>query len=276
MFLPIRFRTNVQLSPRELADDNFDDCLKGKLQKSLEGVCSRYGYIKPGSIDIMRRSAGMFIKQHFNGYIKFEMVCKGEVCNPANGMVIEATVKNKNALGFLAECSIDIDGTIMPVLDIIIPRRAAGVTSEVDLDAVNVGDIIYVQVLGKRYQLNDKKISIIGKAVNQPGTTLVDQTSVIDATEADGDEDVEDSDVEEMGDDDESEGGEIAGATKKVVVSGGDYDLFLDGGLLNDGLDGGGEGEEDDAEDEGEDGDGGEAGEGGEAGDGGDGDGDEW
>jgi len=213
----------------------------------------------------------MFIKQHFNGYIKFEMVCKGEVCNPANGMVIEATVKNKNALGFLAECSIDIDGAIMPVLDIIIPRRAAGVTSEVDLDTVNVGDVIYVQVLGKRYQLNDKKISIIGKAVNQPGTTSVDQTSVIDATEADGEEDVEDSDVEEMGDDDESEGGEIAGATKKVVVSGGDYDLFLDGGLLNDGtvdgldtLDGGGEGDEDEVDDEGDDGDGGEGGEGGE------------
>ena len=100
MFLPIRFKTSMQLGPHELYSD-IDTVLYDKLRKSLEGVCSRFGYIRPSSIQILRRSAGMFVKQHFNGYIRFEIVCKAEVCNPVNGLTVVAVVKNKNALGIL-------------------------------------------------------------------------------------------------------------------------------------------------------------------------------
>jgi hypothetical protein len=116
----------------------------------------------------------MFMKQHFNGHIRFDLYCKGEVCNPPQGMIVSAHVKNKNALGLLAESKLTIDDTEVPVLDIIVPKKATGIMSEIDLDNVQIGDQIWVMVMGKRYQLNDTIISIIGRAVNQPSTHEID------------------------------------------------------------------------------------------------------
>lgn len=169
--MPIRFRTSVQLTPQEMHKD-FVDVLKQKLQKNLEGVCSRFGYIRPGSIEITRRSAGNFVKQHFNGHIRFELLCKAEVCNPPQDMVLKAVVRNKNAMGLLAESFLEDKDATIPVLDIIIPKRAAGIASEIDLDQVEIGDDIYISVQGKRFQLNDKKISIIGRAVKDPAINV--------------------------------------------------------------------------------------------------------
>jgi DNA-directed RNA polymerase subunit E'/Rpb7 len=166
MFFPIRFKTSIQLSPEELGE-SFDETIITKLKSTHEGICSRFGYIKPGSLEVVRRSMGMFGKQHFNGHIRFELVCRGEVCNPPQGMVVDGVVKNKNALGLLVTSNITIGNESVPVLDIIVPRKSNGISSEIDLDSVQIGDSILVMVMGKRYQLNDTSISIIGRAVKQ-------------------------------------------------------------------------------------------------------------
>lgn len=172
--VPIRFRYSIQLAPSDLRVD-FETGLLQKLQHDLEGVCSRFGYIRPGSIKIAKRSAGQFVKQHFNGHIKFDMICNADVCNPPKGAIVKATVRVKNEMGVLAESFLEVaDGEQMPVLDIIVPLRAAGITSEIDLEKVNVGDEIFVSILSKRFQLNDRKISVIGKAV--PGKKYTKQT----------------------------------------------------------------------------------------------------
>ena len=54
MFLPIRFKTSIELTPNDLIDD-FNTIIQEKLQAKLEGICTRYGYIKPGSLEIVRR-----------------------------------------------------------------------------------------------------------------------------------------------------------------------------------------------------------------------------
>ena len=203
MFFPIRFKTSVQLAPTDLHDD-FDVVILGKLQRNLEGVCSRYGYIKPGSLEIIKRSAGKLMKQHFNGYVYFTVVCKGDVCNPAKDTVVEATVVNKNALGILAESHIDDSKTA--VLDIIVPKKTAGIVSEIDVDSISIGDKIFVMVIGKRFQLNDTKISIIGKVVRDPKDAPVGPESVVEEGEGEAGSD---SDLAELSDvEDEVEDGE--------------------------------------------------------------------
>lgn len=210
MFFPIRFKTHVQLVPQEL-DVNIEKTLMTKLRKRYEGVCSRFGYIKPNTLQILHRSLGSFMKPHFNGHTRFEVLLVGEVCNPTQGMVVTAKVQAKNNLGILAESSV----LNLPLLDIIVPRRSAGIASEVDLDAVNIGEEVFVEVLGKRYQLNDTKISIIGRIVKErrgipsneeadgaePGD---DAASEADETDADLD-DVEGLDADDDGDGDDDD-----------------------------------------------------------------------
>jgi hypothetical protein len=168
LFVPARFKTSIQLAPSELAElgVSFEKTLLDKLKATHENICTRFGYVRHGSLKIIKRSAGNFIKQHFNGYIKFELLCRAEVCNPVKNNVYEAVVRNKNALGVHAEAL--VDG--ISVLDIIIPKRAAGIQSEIALDELQNDDVVYVKVLCKKYQLNDRFISIIGSAVKKPGT----------------------------------------------------------------------------------------------------------
>lgn len=208
--MPVRFRTSIQLAPADLVA-NFEDVILDRVRSSLEGICSRYGYIRPGSIVITKRSIGSFVKQHFNGHIRFEMICKAEVCNPAIGSVFQAIVRNKNALGIHAESFIKVNEVQHPVLDIIIPKRSAGITSTVNLEDLQIGDTIHVEVLGKRYQLHDRKISIIGRAIREPSSksantndvqsdddeiAAIDQ-SIVDEMLQDEDEDAEDTSTTE-------------------------------------------------------------------------------
>jgi len=193
LFIPARFKTSIQLAPSELAElgVSFEKTLLDKLKATHENICTRFGYVRHGSLKIIKRSAGNFIKQHFNGYIKFELLCRAEVCNPVKGNVYEAVVRNKNALGVRAEAL--VDG--ISVLDIIIPKRSAGIQSEISLDELQNDDVVYVKVLSKKYQLNDRFISIIGSAVKKPGsgeiraeeTGALTEGEFAEAGEGDGD-----------------------------------------------------------------------------------------
>jgi len=89
------------------------------------------------------------------------VICIAEICNPAQGSIIKCKVKAKNSLGVLAEGYYDN----IPILQIIIPKISAGIQSEINIDTININDEIKIEVCGKKYQLFDKHISIIGRAI---------------------------------------------------------------------------------------------------------------
>jgi len=164
LFVPIKFKTTVQLYPAEM-DIKYQERMIDKIKEEYEGVCSKYGYIRPNSIEIIKRSCAVCQKAYFNGAFRFEVLCRAEVCNPVQGSIVEAIVKNKNQLGILAESFIDMNQQKVPILDIIIPIRSAGIISQVNLEQLQIGENIHVEVMGKKYQMKDHKISIIGRVV---------------------------------------------------------------------------------------------------------------
>lgn len=160
LFIPIKFNTKIQLKPNEIGK-NIDNVLHDKLKSTFENTCSKHGYIKQGSISIIKRTLGKLIVTHFNGNIEYNVQCIAEICNPAQGCIIKCTVKAKNSLGLLAEGFYkDI-----PILNVIVPKISAGIQSEIDIDTINIGDVINIEVCGKKFLLYDKHISIIGKVI---------------------------------------------------------------------------------------------------------------
>ena len=209
LFLPIKFKTPVRISPAEM-DTNYQQRIIEKIKEEYEGICSKYGYIKQGTIKILKRSCGTLQKAYFNGDINFDVVCKAEVCNPIKGNIIEAFVKNKNQLGILAESYvINEDNDKTPILDVIIPIKSTGIISEIDLEQIQIGDSIHVEVMGKKYQDRDKKISVIGRVVNTIKDEEVIETDdeVDDIEKEVGEFDIVDDsiDVEEDGNDEDKE-----------------------------------------------------------------------
>jgi len=190
LFIPIKFRTTIILTPNEMNKD-FENTILSKLKLNYESICSKYGYIKKDTIKIIKRSVGQFKKEHFNANIYFDVICIAEICNPAQGSIIKCKVKAKNSLGVLAEGYYDN----IPILEIIIPKISAGIQSEVDIDTININDEISIEVCGKKYQLFDKHISIIGRAIknkkefikNSIVSDNIDEDGIVNANE-EGDE----------------------------------------------------------------------------------------
>jgi DNA-directed RNA polymerase subunit E'/Rpb7 len=160
LFVPIKFNTTVHLKPNEIGA-NIDEIIHEKTKQNLENMCSKHGYIKQGSIKIIKRSIGKLVVSHFNGNITYDLQCIGEICNPAQGSIVKCRVKAKNTLGLLAEGFYNN----IPILQIIVPKLSAGIQSEIDIETVNIGDEIKIEVCGKKFLLYDKFISIIGKVL---------------------------------------------------------------------------------------------------------------
>jgi DNA-directed RNA polymerase subunit E'/Rpb7 len=215
LFVPIKFKTFVQLTPEEL-DSKYQDRIYEKLRLVYEGNCTKFGFILQNSIEILKRSCGNFIKQNFNGAIRFDVICRAMTCNPVVNSVVEAVVKNKNLLGILAESSMEIDNEKVPILDIIIPIKSAGIISDINIENVSIGDTITVEVMGKKYQMKDKKISIIGRIVTPTKEPVIEDVDVIEIDDTLNEEDIEITDNEVLEDEDDDD--EEDDLTKKKIT----------------------------------------------------------
>ena len=136
------------------------------LLRSFEGVCSRHGYIVPGSISVHKIDNGNVQAFSLNGDVCYNVRYYASVCNPPIGAVLNARIVNMNKFGIMTHSVITAeDGTFKPVIESIITRQPAGPTlgSDVDLDTLKIGDTVFVEILGKKFDLNDKKISVIGR-----------------------------------------------------------------------------------------------------------------
>ena len=198
LFIPIKFRTTIILTPSEITKD-FQNTILTKLKINYENICSKYGYIKKDTIKIIKRSVGQIKKEHFNANVYFDVMCIAEICNPAQGSIIKCKVKAKNSLGVLAEGYYDN----IPILQIIIPKISAGIQSEINIDTISIGDEIKIEVCGKKYQLFDKHISIIGKAIKNKDEFI--KTSIVDDIDDDNNINKDDDDIiEEIYDESDS------------------------------------------------------------------------
>jgi len=139
-------------------NNKLDDYILGKIKNNYEGKCLKYGYIKPNSIHIIKRSIGNVLTSHFNGSILYNVEFSADICNPLEGAIIEVQVKNKNKMGVLAGIT-DEDNS---PLNILLARQHHINHLSNEFMALNVDDTISVKVIGKRFEYGDNKISIIG------------------------------------------------------------------------------------------------------------------
>lgn len=197
LFIPIKFTTSLYLKPHELNKD-YDNKINKKLKDKLEGICSKHGYIKKDSIKIVKKSIGSIIKQHFNGNVYYSIQCIAEICNPVNGSVTKCKIKNKNSMGLLAQGFYDN----YPVLEIIIPKISAGIKSEVDLDTINIGDEVFVEICGKKLVLYEKFISIIGRIIKSKDQNIKSKLDSNLDEDDEVDEDYVDENFDEYSQDD--------------------------------------------------------------------------
>ena len=131
---------------------NLRSTLENILRHKFEGKCGPEGFIKPNSIKIVTHSTGLLEAGSVSFVVGFECL----VCNPVEGMHIKCVAKNITKAGIRAE----IDELVSPA--VIFIARDHHFESKAFND-IKEEDQIMIRVIGQRFELNDKYISIIGQ-----------------------------------------------------------------------------------------------------------------
>jgi DNA-directed RNA polymerase subunit E'/Rpb7 len=191
------FETKVALTAKDLGQDikNLDLLLESKIRTQFEGRCSRNGYVLPNSVKLLSRSIGMIEKGRFTGDIIFYTEAESRVLQPPDGVIVEGEVTRKNKMGIYVNYK--------DAIRIMIPRDLH--IGDEDFDAIQVGEVVEVEIKKSRYQVNDTNILSVGvyrsrkaalPAAPIVGPVAVDEQKVV-APEADAEsEGKEDTDEE--------------------------------------------------------------------------------
>lgn len=184
--------------------------LQAIVAKRLEGRCSQHGYVRPGSVVLLKYSAGCLVMSSLNGDVGFRVSVQADVCLPPIGSVLRMRVRNMNRFGILCEV---VDGDRV-ILKSLIVKGAGVCISEVELDTIKPDDSVLVEVMARKYELGDKDMTVVGRIVNsvkpRPPTTIVagetfDGGDSGGEDDEDADADAEDGEEEEEEEEDDGE-----------------------------------------------------------------------
>lgn len=133
---------------------NLSETLENIISSDSEGKCIAEGYVKPRSTKILTYSSGLINSDT----IIFEVVMECMICHPVEGMHIDCEIKNITRAGIRAETR----DTPSPV--VIFVARDHNTSNK--YSNLSENQEITVRVIGQRYELNDKYISIIAEIIN--------------------------------------------------------------------------------------------------------------
>ena len=135
---------------------NIKEVIEENIKSNFEGKCLVEGFIKPNSTKIITYSSGIIYR---GSSVSFEVVFECEVCFPVEGMLISCFAKNITKAGIRAESANDVP---TPVVIFIAKDHHYNISY---FNEVKEGDKINVRVIGQRFELNDKYVSVIGELV---------------------------------------------------------------------------------------------------------------
>jgi DNA-directed RNA polymerase subunit E'/Rpb7 len=151
------------------------DILETKIKKLNEGKCIKEGYVKNNSVKLLTYSSG----ELFDNKILFECVFECLITNPVESTIIYCITKSITKVGVRAELIVDDEHSPY----VVFIARDHHYNNEA-FSQIKENDIIQVRILGQRYELNDKFISIIAELISINNySTLKNELESLDTDE---------------------------------------------------------------------------------------------
>jgi DNA-directed RNA polymerase subunit E'/Rpb7 len=181
IFMRMQLCEKIKLEPAFISNSYKDEVLK-RLKAKVEGICTKHGYIRPDSIEIHKVCSGRVELIGLNGSTVFDVYFWADVCNPLLGSILKCRISNINKFGILVEAG--------NIIEAIVAKNSVSIQSDVDLEKVRIGDDVMIEVVGKKYELNDKKISLIARIVRNK-ENMKTMSSLVRKSAYDNDEEEE-------------------------------------------------------------------------------------
>ena len=128
---------------------NIHEVLMDQLSQ-VEGQCLEEGYIKKGSINIVRHSCGVLK----GGFVSIQVVFECEVSNPVPGQTFTCVVEHNTRAGIKGR----LDSSEKPFVIFLARDHHHHIPNFSD---IKENEKIKVTVLGQRYEIHDPTISVI-------------------------------------------------------------------------------------------------------------------
>lgn len=201
------FQEKVYLSPGDLSREieSIDAVLLDKVKERLEQRCSPHGYVLPGSLELLTRSAGQVDSGRFSGDWSFLVKAKGRVLYPPEGASVDVEILKTNKMGIYA--------IYENAIRIMVPRDLH--LGDEEFDQLKVGESIRVEIQKSRFQLRDPFIVSVGlyrgRSGALPPTKVLAKSQIVEPVvkqaEAESESGSEDE-AKEKGEGEEGEGEE--------------------------------------------------------------------
>jgi DNA-directed RNA polymerase subunit E'/Rpb7 len=144
------------LNYNEINNDIYN-ILEAKIKNFNENKCIKEGFIKNNSVKLLTYSSG----ELFGNKVLFECVFECLITNPVESTLINCVAKSLTKVGVRAELELE-DGSSPYIIFI---ARDHHYNNEM-FSQIKENDILQVRILGQRYELNDKFISIIAELIS--------------------------------------------------------------------------------------------------------------
>lgn len=154
----------VNILPSELKstsgqiNEYIDNIILTKLKDKLGDKCLKYGLIKRESIVQLSRSVPYFNNGRFNSSMSVKVRFSADICNPSENQIIECKVSSQNKMGILAYVGNSFSESPL----VILLARQHHLEND-NYKNIKNNDTIKVKIIGKKFDINDKQISIIAK-----------------------------------------------------------------------------------------------------------------
>jgi DNA-directed RNA polymerase subunit E'/Rpb7 len=150
----------IYINPREL-NHKIDDIILLKLERKVQGICIKYGYIMPNTIEIKTRSLGMINNASFDGKTTYKIKYTANVCNPMNNQILQCIVGNIDKSQVI--CYIDKPET-SPLEIYLFKHNHVG---NVEFSTLKENDIINVKICGSKWEYKDTQIHSIALFISK-------------------------------------------------------------------------------------------------------------
>lgn len=134
------------------------------ISNQINGRCIAEGFVKPNTCILRSHSVGTFSA----GNIVFHLEVGCMVCCPKEGTIMNCVAKTVTQAGIRAHaCTKEKEKDTPVVIYISREMHDSSIASQSrTMDSVRPGDILTIRVVGRRFELNDKHVSIIGEWVS--------------------------------------------------------------------------------------------------------------
>ena len=196
IYMPCTLTRKVTI-PISMVDPHLESTLLSTIVKELAGKCMPEGFVDPDTIVLVTYTCGTV-----NGnMVSFTCVFNCNVANPVEGHILLCIVENNTKAGL--KCRLDIQGKSPCV--VFVARDHHNIDDEINKKVV--GEKITVKVIGQRFELYDKFISIIGSLIlvehDEPEEGEPDDAEPDDVEPVEGEQEEEPDDEPEEEPDDE-------------------------------------------------------------------------